>query len=241
MANGKNETTAITVAGQRRALPLAPETTDDAWRMAEALSKSSMIPDYLRGKPSDVFALVMLGHEIGLGPMQALRMVHVIKGKPQASAECMVALCKQHREVCNYFKLIDEESGPTKATYITHRAGEPGPTKLTYTIEEAKRAGYTNNDNWVKQPAAMLRARASSALARAVYPDLVQGLYSYEEMPPEDAPGTVSAVQAPRTIADLTARLAKPEPKVVEVAHGEYAPAPDEPAEHEPGDDVELP
>ena len=37
-----------------------------------------------------------------------------------------------------------------------------------------------SNDNWKKYPAAMLRARASSALADAVYPDLTLGIGASE-------------------------------------------------------------
>lgn len=214
MSNGK-ESTAITAAGQRRMLPLSPASTDDAWRLAELLAKSAIIPQDLRNKPNDVLVMVLLGHELGIGPMQAIRKIDVIKGKPQASAELMVALCKQH-PACRYFRYVDKESDDKRATYVTHRVGEDEPTKFTFTIEDAKKLGLLGNDNWTKQPKTMLRARASSALARIVYPDIVQGLYAREEM--EDAIDSVSVVQAPKTLSDLTQRLKeKSAPAVLEV------------------------
>src|SRR5690606_27529948 len=41
--------------------------------------------------------------------------------------------------------------------------------------------GLTGRSNWKAHPAAMLRARASAALARAVYPDVAMGIYDPDE------------------------------------------------------------
>jgi len=55
---------------------------------------------------------------------------------------------------------------------------------MSFTIEQAQRAGVTGKDNWKKYPEAMLRARCISALARAVYPDVVLGIYETDELEP---------------------------------------------------------
>ena len=39
-----------------------------------------------------MLACILTGEELGLGPMQSLRMVNVIEGRPAASAELMRAL-----------------------------------------------------------------------------------------------------------------------------------------------------
>jgi len=46
---------------------------------------------------------------------------------------------------------------------------------FTYKIEDAKTAGLTDRAIWQKHPAAMLRARCASTLARIVYPDVMLG------------------------------------------------------------------
>jgi hypothetical protein len=107
--------------------------------------------------------------------MQSLRSIHVIEGKPSCSADLILALCKRRPEVCRYFRLV--RSDATVATYETLRDGRPAPTTLSFTIEQAKSASLTGKDNWKKYPEAMLRARCIAALARAVYPDLVLGVY----------------------------------------------------------------
>lgn len=159
-------------------MAMVPRTFAEAQQFAEALSRSRFIPDAFQNKPHDILACIIAGHELGIGPMQALRAIHVVKGKPVLSADLMVALVKRS-EVCSYFRLV--ESTNTLATYETQRRGDPVPTSLTWTIENAKTAKLTGNPTWGNHPAAMLRARCSSALARAVYPDLVMGIYDEDE------------------------------------------------------------
>ena len=52
-----------------------------------------------------------------------------------------------------------------------------------WTIEMARTAGLVKEkSNWVKIPTDMLVARAQSRLARMVYPDLLAGLYTPDEL-----------------------------------------------------------
>ena len=82
--------------------------------------------------------------------------------------------------LAQYFRLV--ESTDTSCTYETHRKGNPEPTSHTYTIEDAKLAGLLRNDNWLKIPKPMLRARCSSELGRIDYPDILAGLYTPDEL-----------------------------------------------------------
>jgi hypothetical protein len=144
--------------------------------------------------PDEAFVRIATGMELGLTPMQSLRGVHVINGRPQMSADMMVGVCLSRPEVCEYFQLV--ESSPERAVYRTKRRGSPEPVTLVFTIEDAKRAGLLGSKTWIAHPAAMLRARCSSQLARAVYPDLVNGLYTEDEMQ-EIASSSPAASAAP--------------------------------------------
>lgn len=157
-----------------------------AMQMARALAGSALIPKTLQNKPGDVLVVLLTGREFGLGPMRAMRSIHVVEGKPTMAADLMVGLCLARREVCEYFLLV--ESTNERATYRTRRVGSPDAVALTFTMEDATKAGVANKDNWRKYPAAMLRARCSSALARAVYPDLLAGTYDPDELHMESAP-----------------------------------------------------
>ncbi len=156
-----------------------PANLNEAMTLARTLADSSLIPDALKGKPSDVFVILVSGHELGLSPMQALRGLAVIKGRPCLSADLMVALCNRQPEICKFFRFVQGDD--KSATYETHRVGHPQPIQMTFTIDQAKAAGLVSKDIWRAYPAAMLRARAASALARAVYPDLLLGVSETDE------------------------------------------------------------
>lgn len=129
--------------------------------------------------PEQAQMIMMSGRDLGLSYTQSLRAFHVINGRPTMSADGMVAVCLGHANVCEYFVTV--ETSADKCTVETKRRGSPTPQRLTFTMTEAKAAGLSGG-NWSKYPAAMLRARARSALARDVYPDLLMGLYDPDEV-----------------------------------------------------------
>jgi hypothetical protein len=181
-------------------MPFEPRDMAEADSLAKRLSNSNLLPVALRKKPEDVLVTLLTGRELGLSPMMAIRAIHVIEGRPVLSADMMIALC-QRSPVCETFRCV--ESTDMKATYETKRKGQQ-PARLTFTIEQARAAGLTNKDNWKRYPAAMLRARCKSQLARDVYPDLLAGCYDQDEteelrrdVRAEVVVGASSTVEAP--------------------------------------------
>lgn len=164
-----------------------PATFAELTSMAEMLSRSGLVPDALRGKPADVATIIMHGASLGIDAMASIRSIHCVKGKPVLSADLQVALCVRHDDVCESFRVV--ESTDEVASYEAKRRGQE-PVRLSWTKQQADRAGLSG-DNWRKYPAAMLRARCAAALARAVFPDLVAGLYDPEELGAEAAPPPV--------------------------------------------------
>lgn len=159
-------------------VPLDLEIFERAEAIAGKLARSSLLPSALRGKPADLAVIMVTGQELGLSPMQALRGLHVVEGRPVLAAELIVGLVKRH-PACRYFRLV--KSDDQVAIYETQREGEPEPTRLSWTIQQAQKAGLGGRHNWKAHPAAMLRARCSAALARAVYPDVAMGIYDPDE------------------------------------------------------------
>lgn len=172
------QTTAIAHREETAAVGFEPRSLAEAEHLAVTLSKSSIIPKALQGRPADVLVTLLTGRELGLGPMQSLRGIYVVNGRGVTSADLIVALVKRS-PVCEWFRLV--ESTDKVATYETKRVGEQ-PTTMSISIEQAQRAGLVDKDNWKLYPAAMLRARCSAALDRAVYPDLAMGIYDHDEL-----------------------------------------------------------
>lgn len=175
---------------------LEPNSLSEAMTLATKLVQSGLLGKNVQ-KPESALAVILCGRELGLTAMQSLRSIHVIEGKPSLSSDLMVALVKRSPK-CKYFKLI--ESSPKVATYETDRDGE-GVTRMSWTIEQAAAAGMTGKDNWKKYPDAMLRARCIASLARAVYPDLLAGVYEENEIVQAPMPTVLRQVAIVKEVA----------------------------------------
>ena len=144
---------------------------------ADAFESRLLSPEIRNAQAA--FFVAAVGAELGLSPIQSLQNIYVIKGKAILSSHAILAIVMRRRDVCKYFRLV--ESTAERATYQTLRDGYPEPSSFTYTLDDARRANLLSNPTWKNHPAAMLRARCGTSLARAVYPDLILGLYDEEE------------------------------------------------------------
>ncbi len=162
-------------------MAVAPRNLQEVQAMAATVAKTGL---YGVKSVEEAQVRMVTGMELGLSMMQSLRGVFVMsangKMQPGLYADTMVGVCKSKAEICEHFTLL--KSTAEVATYETKRRGDAAPTQMSFTIQEARQAGLAGKDVWKAYTAAMLRARASSALARAVYPDLLNGLYSFEEL-----------------------------------------------------------
>lgn len=160
-----------------------PTSAEEAYKLAETLIDGKLLPTGIT-TPAAAFTIIVAGRELGLTAMQALRSIHIIKGKPTLSADLILALVKRN-PACKRFQML--KSTDTEAVYVTERVGEES-TEMSFTMKEAAQAQLLGNDNWKKYPKAMLRARCIAALARAVYPDVVLGIYDPDELAEERTP-----------------------------------------------------
>jgi hypothetical protein len=155
-------------------LDLAPE----AWKLASRVADTEFVPKALRGKPEAVLACILAGYEAGLSPMTSLRSIHVVDGRPAMSAELMRAVIQRAGH-----DIWVEETNTTRAIVSGQRSGSARILKVTWTEDDARRAGLTGKDNWKKYPRAMLVARATTELARMLFPDVLAGIsHSIEEL-----------------------------------------------------------
>jgi hypothetical protein len=113
-----------------------------------------------------------------LPPLQALRSIHVIEGKPTLSADLMAVLA---RRAGVRIRIIE-----TTDTRCTIEATRPGsgeePVSVTWTAEDAKRAGLDRKNNWRQYPRQMLRARCMAEVCRLAAGEALLGLAAPEEI-----------------------------------------------------------
>lgn len=192
MSSGEATAMVSTGPGLAKTEPPALHTIGPAWiprsmkqigRLAEIIVASGLAPKAIMMAPSPraaAYVVISTGLEMGLGVMQAMRHIFVTpEGKVGVSASIIVSRVKRAK-TCRYFRIVKMDT--KECTCETHREGEPEPTGLTWTIEDAKAANLLGKDNWKKYPRAMLRNRCQAELARAVYPDEVDGVYDPDEL-----------------------------------------------------------
>lgn len=181
-AEGYEPGTAVEVAPARSggAVVSASETiglAPEAWTLASRIANTDFVPSALRGKPEAVLACFLTGNELGLPLMTSLTKVHIIDSRPALASETMRALVLRAGH-----DVWVEEKSTTMVTVGGRRAGSTRDSKVTWTMDDAKRAGLDQRQNWKKYPRAMLTARAMAELCRDVFPDVIGGLYSAEEL-----------------------------------------------------------
>lgn len=154
-------------------------TLPDKMKYAEALASASLLPKAYQKQPGNVLLAMELGDAMGIPPIQAINDIHVIEGKPSASANLIGAMV---RKAGHKLRVNGDD---TYATAQIIRADDPDFTfEVTWTLDRAKTAGLlSGKGNWSKYPASMLKARAITEVARSATPDALYGvIYTPEEL-----------------------------------------------------------
>jgi hypothetical protein len=178
-----------------KALAIVPRSIDEVHSLAEVLSKSTLLPDALKGKVPDIVVSILAGQELGLGPMASIRGVHVVQGKPVLASDTMVGLILASG-LAEYFICVEDTDA--RVTYETKRRGSPHPVRASWTREDTKRAGLNTKDNWRLYERQMMKARCRSILARDNYPDVLAGCYDSDSNELQQAP----VASAPREVIE---------------------------------------
>lgn len=184
------EIVAVNSASQtQHVAPVIPRTFDEIRAMAEYIARSNLCPKEFRGRPADVAVCIMHGLELGLRPLQALRNIAVINGRPTVWGDAALALALSS-PLCEYVKEeVRGEGDAMEAVCRVKRRGHPEIIR-TFSVQDAKRAGlWGKSGPWREYPQRMLQMRARSWALRDAFPDLLSGLYLAEEamdIPPEE-------------------------------------------------------
>ena len=161
----------------------ADRSLDASVEYARKLSASDLLPKSYQGKPQNVLLAVEFGRSLGLDPITAINMTHVVQGKPTASAQLVGALVRRAGHT------LRVRGDAQTATCKIIRSDDPEfEFSVTWTMDRAKNAGLLSNATWKSYPEAMLKARAITECARDACPEVLAGIsYTAEEVggPPE--------------------------------------------------------
>ncbi len=146
---------------------------DECLKWGELAKKAAFVPQAMT--PQQAAIIVEYGREMGIPPIQALKMMSFIQGKLCMEVQMQLALA---RKVGVTIKSVESTATFCKVTLI--RGSEEVSTE--YTIEQAKNAGLVREGStWIKHPTDMLWARACGRGLKRIASDAVLGLLSPDE------------------------------------------------------------
>jgi hypothetical protein len=158
--------------------------------LATRLAGTNFVPSGLReqngdANPAAVLAAMLTGREVGLEPMESLRSIHMIEGKPTLSAEAQMKLAM----LGGHMLIVTEtthESATVKYRNGAWPADQPA-LEITFDLEDAELAGLSSKPMWKKYGRAMLRSRAITEACRAGGLMTAAGIsYTAEEIGADD-------------------------------------------------------
>lgn len=172
---------------------MEPRTPQALWWLAGKVVESRRFAN-LRNQ-ADAYMVLMLGREMGLSALTAIRGIHIVEGRPTLAAALMVSLIRRS-PLCKYW--LPVEISDERAEWKTCRTDDynalaammgraPTPEEVVqagieyrfaWTDEDVKAAGKDKPDsNHRKFKRQMKSWRAQADLGRQVYPEIVMNVY----------------------------------------------------------------
>lgn len=166
---------------------LEPRNPQQAMALAETIVASRMYSHF--ATPEAVLTVILEGRTLGMPSIVALKNAVVVKGRVGWYARTLRGLCLKS-DLCEYFDIT--ESTHTYAVAVYKRVGRPERVVKT-TLEDAEKRsliqkpGFRNGkdsegNKWYTDPLSMCVADVERRGARLGWPDIVNGLYTPDEI-----------------------------------------------------------
>ena len=174
---------------------------DQIERMALSVARSGL---FGVKTPDQAMALMLIAQAEGLHPAIAARDYHVINGRPALRADAMLARFQSAGGKVEWGEYTD-----TKVVgKFSHPSG--GSVEVAWTTKMAQDAGLTKNPTWRSYPRQMLRSRCISEGIRTVFPGVVVGTYTPEEVQDMDPPRQPAQPPQPAPEPQMVEEVAPP-------------------------------
>lgn len=174
-----------------------PNTLAEKMNWSTTMAGASLLPRQYRDNPGNLLFAVEYADALGINRMAAITSIHVIDGKPSASADLIANLV---RKAGHKLRVSGDE---VHAVAQIIRADDPDFTyEARWDLNKARQAGLLGKGVWKSYPGAMLRARAITEVARMGASEALFGvIYTPEELDqdvdPHGAPVQASQVAPP--------------------------------------------
>lgn len=154
--------------------------------LSKIFAVSGLVPKEYVNKPEACAVAIMLGRDLGLAPLAAMRWISVVNGRPSIWGDGMLALVIGHPTYRGHKLSTWDEMKKAQEAVFTVRRALPDGTITTYegrfSVEDAQVAKlWTKEGPWRNYPWRMLGWRATGFGCRDGFADVLSGLDLREE------------------------------------------------------------
>lgn len=191
-------------------------------RIAKDVYLSGAFPDKVE-RPEQALIILLTGQEMGISPMAAMRSIAVFDGNAILAADLMVALVRRTGNA----RFEYERDIPNGSCRLTLDRLDTGENFIcTWDRERVERGGINRGKkgikkNWKSHEAEMLKHRCDAEACRALFPDVLLGVYTPDEReeieavrivepPPSRTAAVKTALGVPETPAEPETAEAPP-------------------------------
>jgi len=158
-----------------------PSNFEEAWRFANALSRSSIIPDKFRNKPADCFIAIEYSANLHVPVLMLMKNLAVINGVPSIWGDLMLAIVQRHPQYEKHKEYFEGTGDARTAVFEIKRRGHDVHVER-FSVADAKTAKlWGKSGPWTNGPDRMLKMRSRSFGCRDKFADALCGLISAEE------------------------------------------------------------
>lgn len=183
-----------------------------AWKTAQNLAKSDLLPKHFHGKPHNVLIGIRWSQALRVPIELGLQYICVINKRPSIYGDLgkAILLSRRGNDLVE-FKQWFEGQGDNKVAYCSIIRDNPGGQPIEkigrFSLEQAKTITFSSwedgrkvtkklidKDNWRNYPDDMLEWRAFWRAMRGTFPELLCGLYPAEEIDEEMKPAEARVI-----------------------------------------------
>jgi len=159
---------------------LSPSNFVELERFAKIAASSDFVPKDYKDKPANIMIAIEMGHELGLSPMQSLRGIAVVNGRPSMWGDALLGRVLSHPDCIDVIETITGKGIDSVARCEVRRRGRE-PVVRTWDKEDDRLAGLTGQGVHGKYPARMYQNRARGFALRDSFADVLSGFITTEE------------------------------------------------------------
>ncbi len=192
------------------------EITPTVWGMIEKIAPTMKESRFFGvATVPQAQAIMLKGHELGLGLTQSFEFIHVIQDKPSLSPRGALALILRSGLLEDLdIKDIKNDKGEPEHCEVTMKRRGGIKYTTSFSMDDAKRAELVKpGSGWAKYPANMLRSRAIGYCADLVFPDVLGGMKRSDELGADITPegNVIEATWTPVAVKPMSTAAAVPD------------------------------